>query len=61
MEFPVNAGSELKVVPQVEPPLVLAVVRVGQRGQDVAVAAALLHLEVGAANRGRPGAVLQAR
>jgi hypothetical protein len=42
-------------------PLVTAVVRAGQGGRDVAVAPALLHSEVGGADRHRPGAILQAR
>jgi hypothetical protein len=51
---------ELRVVPQVEPALVLAAVRVGQRGQDIVVAPSLLHPEIGAADRRCPRAILQA-
>jgi hypothetical protein len=52
---------ELTVVPQVEPSLVPTAVRASQGRWDVAVAPALLHSEVGAADRRRPGAILQAR
>jgi hypothetical protein len=38
-----------------------AAVRAGQGHRDVVIAPALLHLEVGAADRGRPGTLLQSR
>jgi hypothetical protein len=37
-----------------------AAIRAGQGHRDVVVALALLHPEVGAANRRRPGSLLQA-
>jgi hypothetical protein len=52
---------ELRVVPQIEPPLVPATVRAGQGHRDVVVAPTLLHPEVGIADRHRPGTLLQAR
>jgi hypothetical protein len=52
---------ELRVVPQIEPPLVPTAVRASRGHRDVVVAPALLHPEVGAADRRRPGTVIQAR
>jgi hypothetical protein len=58
----VYAGSANSgVIPQIEPPLVPAAVRAGQGHRDVVVAPALLHPEVGAADRRRPRTLLQAR
>jgi hypothetical protein len=57
---PSECQRELGVVQQVEPPLVLVAVRVGQHHRDVVVTPALLHPEVGAADRRRSGAILQA-
>jgi hypothetical protein len=50
----------LGVFPQVEPPLVPAAVRAGQRYQDVVVTVPLLRLEVGTADRRRAGAIPKA-
>jgi hypothetical protein len=41
--------------------LVPAAIRPGHGGRDVAVTPALLHSEVGAPDRRRPGAIIQAR
>jgi hypothetical protein len=47
----------LGVVPQLEAPLVPVIVRAGQHCQDIVVAAALLHLKAGVADRCRAGVV----
>jgi hypothetical protein len=52
---------ELRVVPHIEPPLMPAVVRAGQGHWDVVITSTLLHSEVGAVDRRRPGTLLQAR
>jgi hypothetical protein len=52
--------GEFGVILQVEPPVVPAAVRAGQRHRDAVIVAALLHPEVGAADRRRAGAVPQA-
>jgi hypothetical protein len=52
---------ELGVIPQVEPPLVPATVRAGQRHREVVVVVvALLRLEIGATDHRRVGAIPQA-
>jgi hypothetical protein len=55
----VRRERELGVIPQVEPPLVLAAVRAGQRHWDVVIATTLLRPEIGAADRRRAGAIPQ--
>jgi hypothetical protein len=56
----VRRERELGVVPQVEPSLVSATIRAGQRNRDVVVAAALLRPEISTADRRRTRAIPQA-